>query len=130
MSADGTSGRARGMGKRPLAAAAAPEDRAPGPAIRHLSSGPTVGADNCDCEERPVLVALSRIEVACGGSRRPGTKSLWLLPSGSDQVGDSAVRRLPAAHMGQDWLSCKFVSGPRLLHWPFTRSGEFHSLCP
>src|SRR4051794_13034384 len=34
-----------------------------------------------------------------GGSRRPGTNSLWLLPSGPDQVGDSAVRRLPWAHM-------------------------------
>src|SRR5687768_13853454 len=30
---------------------------------------------------------------------RPGTKSLWLLPSGSDQVGDSTVRPTPAAHM-------------------------------
>ena len=33
---------------------------------------------------------------------RPETKSLWLLPSGSDQVGDSLVRPTPAAHMGED----------------------------
>src|SRR3954471_20116551 len=44
-----------------------------------------------------------------GGSRRPGTKSLWLLPSGSDQVGDSAVRRLPSAHMGHAPGPCKFM---------------------
>src|SRR6185295_6627434 len=43
-----------------------------------------------------------------GGSRRPGTKSLWLLPSGSDQVGDSAVRRLPSAHMVDKPLRRKF----------------------
>src|SRR5574338_601953 len=42
-----------------------------------------------------------------GGSRRPGTNSLWLLPSGPDQVGDSAVRRLPAAHMVTNPLSRK-----------------------
>ena len=30
---------------------------------------------------------------------RPETKSLWLLPSGPDQVGDSLVRPTPAAHM-------------------------------
>jgi hypothetical protein len=36
-----------------------------------------------------------------GGSRRPGTNSLWLLPSGPDQVGDSAVRRLPRWDMGE-----------------------------
>src|SRR5206468_12208629 len=45
-----------------------------------------------------------------GGSRRPGTKSLWLLPSGPDQVGDSAVRRLPFAHMGKGRLPRKFMS--------------------
>ena len=49
-----------------------------------------------------------------GGSRRPGTKSLWLLPSGPDQVGDSAVRRLPDAHMVEGCKSCK--SGAP--HWP------------
>ena len=37
---------------------------------------------------------------------RPGTKSLWLLPSGSDQVGDSPVRPTPAAHM-VDTLDCR-----------------------
>src|SRR3954470_10886744 len=45
---------------------------------------------------------------ASGGSRRPGTKSLWLLPSGPDQVGDSAVRRLPGAHMGEVLVGRKF----------------------
>src|SRR5205085_8917902 len=49
-----------------------------------------------------------------GGSRRPGTKSLWLLPSGSDQVGDSAVRRLPNGHMGKERSRCKFMF-PRTL---------------
>src|SRR6185437_8654075 len=46
-------------------------------------------------------------EAGKGGSRRPGTKSLWLLPSGPDQVGDSAVRRLPSVHMGTNRLSRK-----------------------
>jgi hypothetical protein len=45
-----------------------------------------------------------------GGSRRPGTKSLWLLPSGPDQVGDSAVRRLPRRHMVERPFSCKFAT--------------------
>src|SRR5689334_24419543 len=44
-----------------------------------------------------------------GGSRRPGTKSLWLLPSGPDQVGDSAVRRLPSGHMVEARSACKFM---------------------
>jgi len=30
---------------------------------------------------------------------RPGAKSLWLLPSGPDQVGDNAVRPTPAVDM-------------------------------
>ena len=30
---------------------------------------------------------------------RPVAESLWLLPSGSDQVGDDHVRPTPAAHM-------------------------------
>ena len=47
-----------------------------------------------------------------GGSRRPGTKSLWLLPSGPDQVGDSAVRRLPRAHMVEARDRCKFCARP------------------
>src|SRR3954464_12200732 len=51
-----------------------------------------------------------------GGSRRPGTKSLWLLPSGSDQVGDSAVRRLPTADMGDARRPRKFMfSGRRFI---------------
>ena len=45
-----------------------------------------------------------------GGSRRPGTKSLWLLPSGPDQVGDSAVRRLPSAAYG--WKPVQRASSP------------------
>jgi hypothetical protein len=36
---------------------------------------------------------------------------LWLLPSGSDQIGDSAVRRLPLAHMGEGRLPRKFMFG-------------------
>src|SRR3954453_22497026 len=55
-----------------------------------------------------------------GGSRRPGTKSLWLLPSGSDQVGDSAVRRLPGGHMGERGGACKFMFTPLVLHPAFT----------
>jgi hypothetical protein len=42
-------------------------------------------------------MTILRVEV---GAERPETKSLWLLPSGSDQVGDSLVRPTPAAHMG------------------------------
>ena len=30
---------------------------------------------------------------------RPGAKSLWLLPSGSDQVGEDPARPTPARHM-------------------------------
>ena len=40
--------------------------------------------------------------IACAAwwePERPGTKSLWLLPSGPDQVGDSPVRPAPARHM-------------------------------
>jgi len=51
-----------------------------------------------------------------GGSRRPGTKSLWLLPSGPDQVGDSAVRRLPNAHMVEPRMQRKFTIQVRLFH--------------
>jgi hypothetical protein len=58
-----------------------------------------------------------RLVIASGGSRRPGTKSLWLLPSGPDQVGDSAVRRLPRGHMGEDVrarkLAFAFIHGSR-----------------
>ena len=68
--------------------AALREGRARGPAIRR----PSV------MKLRSGVCALRR---ARGGSRRPGTKSLWLLPSGSDQVGDSAVRRLPRAIWGK-----------------------------
>ncbi len=32
---------------------------------------------------------------------RPEAKSLWLLPSGSDQVGDDHVRPTPARHMAE-----------------------------
>jgi len=32
---------------------------------------------------------------------RPDAKSLRLLPSGSDRVGDGTVRPTPAAHMGE-----------------------------
>ena len=42
------------------------------------------------------------------GAERPGTKSLWLLPSGSDQVGDSPVRPTPGAHMGEGLRRRKF----------------------
>src|SRR6185437_4936791 len=45
-----------------------------------------------------------------GGSRRPGAKSLWLLPSGPDQVGDSAVRRLPRSDMVERSFARKFAS--------------------
>src|SRR3546814_3004253 len=32
---------------------------------------------------------------------RPGAKSLRLLPSGPDRIGDDSVRPTPAAHMGE-----------------------------
>ena len=44
---------------------------------------------------------------------RPETKSLWLLPSGPDQVGDSLVRPTPAAHMGEVPVSRKFTARVR-----------------
>jgi len=44
------------------------------------------------------------------GAERPETKSLWLLPSGPDQVGDSLVRPTPGAHMGQAPWARKFMS--------------------
>jgi hypothetical protein len=53
------------------------------------------------------------------GAERPETKSLWLLPSGSDQVGDSLVRPTPAAHMGEDHVLRKLV-GATPLHQSFT----------
>ena len=62
---------------------------------------------------------------------RPETKSLWLLPSGSDQVGDSLVRPTPAAHMGEDLGTRKFAAyhapsltihaACRMSRWPSRR---------
>ena len=66
--------------------------------------------------QRERLGSPAEASAKAGGSRRPGTKSLWLLPSGPDQVGDSAVRRLPAAHMGEPGPSCKFMFGRFNLH--------------
>ena len=40
---------------------------------------------------------------------RPEAKSLWLLPSGPDQVGDSLVRPTPGAHMGNARPRRKFT---------------------
>src|SRR4029079_9513985 len=60
------------------------------------------------------------------GSRRPGTKSLWLLPSGPDQIGDSAVRRLRVAHMGEAPGTCKLGGN---LSLTIQRSGRI-SACP
>src|SRR6185437_3407282 len=60
-------------------------------------------------------------EAGKGGSRRHGTTSLLLLPSGPDQVGDSAVRRLPARHMVEGASSCKPTRDP--LHKRFTSAG-------
>ena len=68
---------------------------------------------NNSLAHRPCL-AVARVGKAReGGSRRPGTKSLWLLPSGPDQVGDSAVRRLPRGHMVRSAASRKFMSHGR-----------------
>src|ERR1700757_2374134 len=61
--------------------------------------------------------------MASGGSRRPGTKSLWLLPSGPDQVGDSAVRRLPSPDMVEGYTLRKFMLKRACLHRRFTRGG-------
>ena len=41
------------------------------------------------------------------GAERPDTKSLRLLPSGPDRVGDGTVRPTPAAHMGERAAGCK-----------------------
>src|SRR4051812_33886029 len=52
---------------------------------------------------RTALGAAGRAHIALQCSRwepeRPVAKSLWLLPSGPDQVGDDHVRPTPAAHM-------------------------------
>ena len=45
----------------------------------------------------------------------PEAISLWLLPSGPDQVGDYLVRPTPAAHMGEDPGARKFAAH-RCLH--------------
>ena len=41
----------------------------------------------------------SAVRAARWEPERPGAKSLWLLPSGPDQVGDDPVRQTPTAHM-------------------------------
>ena len=45
---------------------------------------------------------------------------MWLLPSGSDQVGDDLVRPTPAAHMGEDLGARKFAAyiAPFIDHSP------------
>ncbi len=43
-------------------------------------------------------------QLACGSRWEPGrpvAKSLWLLPSDPDQVGDDHARPTPEAHMGE-----------------------------
>ena len=61
-----------------------------------------------------------------GGSRNdPKRISLWLLPSGSDQVGDSLVRPTSAARI---WVeagrACKFIVRAQVLHRRFTGRGR------
>ena len=50
---------------------------------------------------------------------RPGAKSLRLLPSGPDRVGDNSVRPTPAPHMGERAAGGKIGgnSGGDLNHW-------------
>src|SRR5205085_4050123 len=45
-----------------------------------------------------------------------GAKSLRLLPSGPDRVGDNSVRPTPAAHMGDSALSGKIGEVPGRIH--------------
>ena len=51
-----------------------------------------------------MLVIASRWE-----PERPEAISLWLLPSGPDQVGDGLVRPTPGAHMGKAGHGRKFM---------------------
>jgi len=47
---------------------------------------------------------------------RPDEKSLWLLPSGSDQVGDDAVRPTPGrpyGGAGQNWQAAEWIASLR-----------------
>ena len=75
--------------------------------IRGLAA--KVGAPRRRRVVRRRCAPLAALTFACKCSRwepgRPGAKSLWLLPSGSDQVGDDPVRPTPAAHMaGSDGM--------------------------
>jgi hypothetical protein len=62
-------------------------------AARHGFADPLSGVGLRD-QERGIIDAGWEPE-------RPGTKSLRLLPSGSDRVGDGTVRPTPGAHMGE-----------------------------
>ena len=118
-SAGGICGRARGNAPRRQACSGCfgkvePEAR------RFVVHGAGLGALNRVIARRDsVDLQSGRLAVShmAGGSRRPGTKSLWLLPSGSDQVGDSAVRRLPRAIWGssapRQACTCSFIDRSR-----------------
>jgi hypothetical protein len=55
---------------------------------------------------------------------RPEAKSLWLLPSGPDQIGDGLARPTPAAHMGAA------KDGRKLIHRWSISSFAVHGLDP
>ena len=78
-------------------------------AVRDQGFGGKVGAPRRRRVVSRRCAPLAALTFACKCSRwepgRPGAKSLWLLPSGSDQVGDDPVRPTPAAHMaGSDGM--------------------------
>src|SRR6185503_20640846 len=75
----------------------------PRPGDSASSIGFGLGGDVAECEV---------------GAERPEAISLWLLPSGPDQVGDGLVRPTPGAHMGKAWTACKLMSLMALFSCP------------